>query len=301
MKKVLPALLALTALLVVTGVWAIQPRAEVSPEIPEAPSAAEVVRLTRFQGKKITGVSTGGAFQVEVVKVADDSQNRAVVEIDADLEPYLELEIDAEGVVRLGWKRTDQTLFRSGRNRTMKMTLYLNELSRVTLAGSGSISVPDPNTTFTGTKITARVTGSGRIRNLVFRGDSAEIESTGSGSVHMTTYTREIYAKGSGSGRSDLTCYDTEYAKVTVSGSGGITIRGEAQRADLSSSGSGTLRGDEFKVKRANARAVGSGGIRIWAEESLEGSVSGSGGLRYKGNPRQLNVSKSGSGSVRTL
>ena len=302
MKKTILAVSIAAAVLLTATLYAV-PRFTAADENSgtEPAANAEIVRLTRFQGERITGISSGTSFQIELVKVADRSQNRAVVEIDADLESYLRLEIDADGVVKVGLDRISPNLWRSIRNRTLKMTLYLGELDRVTLSGSGSISVSDPNTTFQGDKLIVRTTGSGSIRGLQFRGDYAEVECTGSGSVRMTAYVREVSAKASGSGRSDLTCNGSEYAKVTVSGSGGILIKGDARQAELSSSGSGTLRGEEFKVQNAKVRSTGSGGIRVWAGESIEGSVTGSGSVRYAGNPSRINVSKSGSGTVRSL
>lgn len=60
--------------------------------LPATLSAKEVVRLTSFQGERITGVSAGSAFHVELVQVNQQSQTKSVIEIDKTLEPYLRVE-----------------------------------------------------------------------------------------------------------------------------------------------------------------------------------------------------------------
>ena len=291
------------ALLVATAVFAIRPEtAREEIRDTENASAREVVRLTRFEGQQIKGVSISNAFRVELVPVPGIAQNRAVVEIDSELEQYLKFNIDVNGIVEIKLDGFNHNTFnRVWNDMTRTVTVYLGQLDQVKLTGSVSLRVSDENYTFTGNNTYIKIQGSARIHNLNLDTEKLTVECSGSGSVTLNSRSQELYAQASGSGRSNLTCQVADFAKVSVSGSGGINIKGEAVRAELSAAGSGSLRGEEFKVKTATVRSAGSGGIRIWVEESISGSASGSGSVRYKGSPSQIDVRKSGSGSVRAL
>ena len=116
---------------------------------PAILSAGEVARLTRYSGEKITGISAGNSFVVELVKVAGVPENRAVVEIESILEPYLKLEIDGNGVVKIGLENLSQSLQRSlNRSTVRKITIYLNELNYIALSGAASLRVPAAGQTF---------------------------------------------------------------------------------------------------------------------------------------------------------
>ena len=56
-----------------------------------ASAQTRMVRLTRYEGRSITGVSASGAFDVRLIR---SDETRAVVEIDERHEPMLRFEID---------------------------------------------------------------------------------------------------------------------------------------------------------------------------------------------------------------
>lgn len=290
-------------LLIVTAVFAIKP--EIANEYignTEDAAAREVVRLTRFEGQQIKGVSVSNAFRVELIPVSGISQNRAIVEIDSELERHLKFNLTTDGIIEIGLEGFNSNQFnRIWNDMTRTVTVYLGQLDQIRLTGSSSLRVSDESHTFTGNNTSVKIQGSARIHNLNVNTEKLTVECSGSGSVTLNSRSQELYAQASGSGRSTLTCQVADFAKISVSGSGGINIKGTTERAELSAAGSGTLRGEEFKVKTATVRSAGSGGIRIWVEDSITGSASGSGSVRYKGSPSQINVRKSGSGSVRAL
>jgi hypothetical protein len=67
---------------------------------------------------------------------------------------------------------------------------------------------------------------------------------------------------------------------------------------NITVSGSGAFAGREFQTADATVSISGSGEAIIWATERLDAQVSGSGLVRYVGNPGQLSTDISGSGSV---
>lgn len=268
--------------------------------LPASLRAEEAVRLTRFQGQKITGVTAGGSFDVELVYTADRTQNRAVAEIDSRLEPYLTLEIDSQGVVRVGLNTPNRFSFNWNTAVRSKLTLYLGELNRVTMSGSGKLRAGGSQP-FPGNDIQVRVQGSGGIRELNVSGNKLELSCSGSGSINMASRVDQVSMQIGGSGKIDLNAASTTSAKATVSGSGSITLRGDGQQAEMVVAGSGSIRAEEFRTRQANVQISGSGSIRVFTEDSIEGTIAGSGNVRYKGNPQRVDVNKRGSGSIRAL
>jgi hypothetical protein len=121
----------------------------------------------------------------------------------------------------------------------------------------------------------------------------------GSGNTNVRALnTPDFTALLSGSG--DLTLAGTMTAStLRVSGSGNVTASGSGQRTELVLSGSGDINTRDLTVEQGSARISGSGDITIFASKTLDASISGSGNIRYYGNPSTVNRSVSGSGSIR--
>jgi hypothetical protein len=103
----------------------------------------------------------------------------------------------------------------------------------------------------------------------------------------------------SGSGRlSAPGIGDSQQLTVDISGSGQASISGSAEQVDVTVSGSGQFDGRQFQTARASVSISGSGEAIVWATDRLDAKVSGSGKIRYVGNPGQLSTDVSGSGSV---
>ena len=101
----------------------------------------------------------------------------------------------------------------------------------------------------------------------------------------------------SGSGDMMLTIEANEL-EVAISGSGNIDFEGVVNKFDASVSGSGDINAKNLKCKMANLRISGSGGAYLDVSDELFARVSGSGDIKYKGDPAKQDVKVSGSGKV---
>jgi len=127
-----------------------------------------------------------------------------------------------------------------------------------------------PNTTITPTKtIRVRVT----MKSL----DSVSV--AGSGNITAPGMTGDVM-------------------KVSLPGSGTITLDGTINRVDIALHGSGNVYCDGLKAKTATVTLSGSGNVTVYASDSLDATISGSGDIRYSGNPAKITKSVSGSGSI---
>ena len=152
------------------------------------------------------------------------------------------------------------------------------------------------------------VTGSGSIlikSKLDMASHDIKITVTGSGGIT----TRAIQCKSlncSVSGSGGIVCNNAmaSTAKASISGSGDITIKGSAGEAVLKVTGSGNISAGHLAdarelqkllhsaghlaAKHAKASIAGSGTINCNATGSLDASISGSGNIRYAGNPQEV-------------
>lgn len=123
------------------------------------------------------------------------------------------------------------------------------------------------------------LTGSGHIRgNDVIKARDFKVSVTGSGNMNLNL--------------------DVEELKGTVTGSGDVKLKGNARHLDCTVTGSGDFLAYDLRTQTTNATVTGSGDIEVSVENDLQARVSGSGDIRYKGNPEKQNFKTSGSGTV---
>jgi uncharacterized lipoprotein YajG len=115
--------------------------------------------------------------------------------------------------------------------------------------------------------------------------------------VHVTLKSLEVVSL-SGSGSITVQNFLGDALKVDLSGSGDINVSGTADSADLTLGGSGKINGEQFKADSVKVSVDGSGDARVYVSEQLEADVSGSGSIRYSGNPKQVSKNVIGSGSI---
>lgn len=107
----------------------------------------------------------------------------------------------------------------------------------------------------------------------------------------------EFTASVSGSGDIEFEI-ETDHLTASVSGSGDLDISGSAKNITASVAGSGDIDAYGLKADSADLKISGSGGMTITVEKELKVRVSGSGDIKYKGNPKIEDFKVSGSGNV---
>lgn len=138
-----------------------------------------------------------------------------------------------------------------------------------------------------------------RIVITVWQFDSIVV--TGSAAVRAgTLVAKELQLRGGGSGVVSLAALTAERVVLNAGGSSVIKLAGQANELQAALGGSAVVEASALQVRRVQVHAGGSAVAKVWARDTLDGGVSGSAGLRYKGEP-QLTVSKTGAGRVRAL
>ncbi|TVQ92652.1 MAG: DUF2807 domain-containing protein [Bacteroidetes bacterium] len=104
----------------------------------------------------------------------------------------------------------------------------------------------------------------------------------------------------SGAGDIDLEV-ETEKLTTHVSGAGSLKIKGYTYMHDITLSGAASLKCVDLITHITHIKLSGAGSANVYASEELNASISGVGSIRYAGEPRSTNISRSGVGSIRPI
>ena len=102
----------------------------------------------------------------------------------------------------------------------------------------------------------------------------------------------------SGSGNMHVGAMSGPDLTVELTGSGDITVEGSVEHAAISMHGSGNILCNGLKAHSADVSLLGSGNITAYADQSLNATLSGSGTIRYDGNPAKVTKNITGSGTI---
>lgn len=102
------------------------------------------------------------------------------------------------------------------------------------------------------------------------------------------------------SGANNLSAYNinSDNFKVDLSGAGHIRLEGEAGRVRIDLSGAGGLNAKKLRAKDVRIEVSGASSADVYASEFLDASVSGVGSIDFYGDPKKVNTSVSGVGSI---
>lgn len=101
-------------------------------------------------------------------------------------------------------------------------------------------------------------------------------------------------------GAGEVTIQDakSDDLKIESMGAASIKAAGKVKSATISSSGAGDIDANRLQAETARVTVAGAASVSVYATEQLDVSVSGVGSVTYGGNPKTVNKSVSGIGSV---
>lgn len=180
-----------------------------------------------------------------------------------------------------------------------KLNVYITvpSIEALSVSGSGNLIA---QTKIKANDLDLNVSGSGSLQAEI---DAAEVDAdvSGSGNITITGKCKSFESHVSGSGKVKLDVTTVTKADFSVSGSGRIEASGVSASMKASISGSGRVLAANLKTDRCEVRISGSGDVEINVQKELDARISGSGSVRYSGNPSQVNSHSSGSGSVKKM
>ena len=177
------------------------------------------------------------------------SENKIKIEGEQNLIPYIEINLKDKNLtlrVKKGYYLT------SSRGKALNIYLPYNELTNVTLSGSGTITGEDK---IKSDDFTTILSGSGEI-SLFVEATSIQSVLSGSGDLKLKGGTKDIKTNVSGSGDIHAFELETKNAHISVSGSADVRIT---------------------VAKYLKARISGSGTVFYKGSPTVDSKISGSG------------------------
>lgn len=109
--------------------------------------------------------------------------------------------------------------------------------------------------------------------------------------------TLEILNKGVGNIK--IAAINGGSLNVNTAGVGNVELVGNVRTASLACDGVGNVNAEDLKAKSVEASCRGVGSITCYATDSITATVKGVGSIKYKGDPAQKDLHRSGIGSIR--
>src|SRR6185436_853253 len=105
----------------------------------------------------------------------------------------------------------------------------------------------------------------------------------------------------SSQGAGDVSIQDakSDDLKIASMGAASIKAAGKVKSATISSSGAGDIDANRLQAEKARVTVAGAASVSVYATEQLDVTISGVGSVTYGGNPKSVNKSVSGFGSVK--
>lgn len=187
--------------------------------------------------------------------------------------------------------------------------VYLKQGSKAELkVEAQNVKLEDIVTEVSGDKLTIRLRDklwntSGRSGKIwVTYTNLKKINSSGSSDIEAEGKIKgeELRITLSGSGNVEATV-ELNNLELSISGSADAKISGKTQNQDITISGSGELKAVDLESAQAKITISGSGDATVYVKEEIEARVSGSGKVKFKGNPTKQITKSSGSGSVSSM
>ena len=102
----------------------------------------------------------------------------------------------------------------------------------------------------------------------------------------------------SGAGETTITHMSGDALEVDLSGAGGLKADGSVKSLKLTLGGVGSVDARNLHAENVDARVGGVGSVKVFASARLDAALGGVGSLTYYGDPKSVNTSTGGIGSI---
>ncbi|MCS6973998.1 MAG: DUF2807 domain-containing protein [Cyclobacteriaceae bacterium] len=254
--------------------------------------------LSHGQSKQLPDVQPFNQISFSIPGKAYVRQGNAyTVELDGPADVLDEIEAVVEGD-KLSLRSKDKRFRWDGRDvKNITVRITTKNINALHVSGSGEMLVM---TRVKANNLNLKVSGSGSLKVEADAGD-VTAHVSGSGDITLRGNLKNVKSSVSGSGKINLQADVAGLATFDISGSGDALAQGSANEVEAQISGSGKVLAAGLATKSCKVRISGSGSVEINVSDELDATISGSGDVRYTGNPSRLNVHSSGSGKIRKL
>lgn len=220
------------------------------------------------------------------------------VEIEGKKDILKEIETDVDGSRLVIGKEGKWMDWNWGDDDEVTVYITVKDIEGISVSGSGDVI---GETKIMAADLDLNVSGSGNLKIEAEASGDVEADVSGSGDLMLKGKCKGFNSDVSGSGKVIITMNISEQADFGISGSGKIEASGTASRVKTSISGSGKVLAADLETNRCDIRISGSGDVEINVKDEIDATISGSGTVRYRGNPSKVSSHSSGSRSLRKM
>lgn len=230
------------------------------------------VKISRFQGQRITGVDVGGAFKVTIRQGAETG---ATLDIPARFEKELVFSLNSEGKLKIGFTGNI-----NGKNGDIfAADIVCSSLEDLDITGACELTGEGD---FNGRKLSVDLSGASKVR----LNGSIDIEGK-----------LDIDLSGASRFSADIRA---SVVDIDLSGASNFSLSGAADTGKMETSGATNANLENCVFRILSASASGASNIKVNASERLNISGSGASKISYRGNAK-LSVNTSGATTIRQL
>lgn len=309
--------------------------------IPRLHAQDNAVRLTRFEGQRITGIISNCGFDIQLTQ---GSNTGATVEINRELEKYLDFSLE-NGILSIVLKNDKkQRNFGDWLNnyRLRRATVTVSALDKISVSSSARITASG---TFTGKNVSLRASSSSWINGVNVQSDGGasvslsssagiqslnltatgniEVKGSSSASLHQfvlntsgninmggssscsiksgTLKANDISLNASSSGGIRDCRLDARGLSAVISSSATMSLSGQVQTASFQGSSSGRIRAEGLTTTDATASMSSSSSLTLRVTGVANFHCNSSGSIRYSGNPDIQRQDASSGGRISAL
>ena len=161
-----------------------------------------------------------------------------------------------------------------------------------------STNTRDGVLTIATTRLCVRPTGKPRVTVIYRNLDEVAILGTGDVTGEGVIAAETVKLSITGAGSMDL-AVATRVLATTIAGMGTVNLSGSATDHNLVIPGAGTVNAARLDTGNTTVEITGSGNADVHARDTLSVRITGNGNVQYSGNPRSLQQSVTGIGSVK--
>ncbi|PWF47922.1 head GIN domain-containing protein [Massilia glaciei] len=133
---------------------------------------------------------------------------------------------------------------------------------------------------------------------ITFQGEDKGMKLDDDEKITISVPTLRAF-KVEGAGQAVVNNINAERFDLGFEGAGRLVANGKVRQLLVKANGVGAIDTKALLAQDAKVRFEGVGSVKVYASERLDLNVSGMGSLNYYGNPKKVNKSVQGIGSVR--
>lgn len=233
-----------------------------------------------------------------------------VIEADDNLLDYIQTNVKGDTL----YIEVEPDLIQLFPSQTIRYSLDVDELTNVTLSGSGEIHAG----VLLASNLAFDLNGSGRILIGAMKSQATDLNLNGSGTFSFgSLMTGQLTTSLNGSGNilmqeavvkiavveisGSVTLSGTNLVadtlEMVINGSGNSVLAGEVNQQTVALHGSGNYQARDLQSQVTEVKIIGSGNSNVWVTDELSILITGSGDVTYRGKP-QITELITGSGDL---